>query len=480
MADATILLVCGLPGAGKTTLLRSLTTAVHDGSMDTLPSSPSPPSLSSFHVETICFDELFAAESRPNAAVFDPSQWKQTQELMVQHVERLVVRHRDDPQADSRRLVLLVDDNFPYRSQRKRFFRLAQQARCGFGVLYVDTAPDVCATRNRQRHGRARVPEDVWQRMADAFEPPDMALHHDTNTVFLSHVSGENEAIQPTQLVAALQSLMARADQLVVEYTRLQEQLAVMEHHRARDREQTHASLLHQVDLALRRWISSVLQQQRERGDATSSTTATLARQLNDARKALLSQLKQSPLKQSVDTNGEADATSETTVDDIVMNFVASSATLRLTTPPRELPATQPGAGATANRLRSPRLRYSPSINTMMATMRTPRRLKIVTAVVSVLGRRRSERRARSALLQGHEGGAAHSDDPRVAADRGADAIPQDHPRKRRHRDLCVEQAVLERVVHGVPDGREARGAAATGLRARQHSPGHERLRVPL
>ncbi|KAJ0409748.1 hypothetical protein ATCC90586_001061 [Pythium insidiosum] len=57
--------------------------------------------------------------------------------------------------------------------------------------------------------------------------------------------------------------------------------------------------------------------------------------------------------------------------------------------PPRELQPTGQGPAQSqaqaATRIRSPRLRYSPSVNTLMTALRTPRRLKIVSAVVGML-----------------------------------------------------------------------------------------------
>ncbi|KAJ0409749.1 hypothetical protein ATCC90586_001062 [Pythium insidiosum] len=317
----TIVLVCGLPGAGKTTLVRSPATSGHGfasatAAIDAAEQTPTPPLFCGARVEVLCFDDMFAAESS-GAAAFDPLGWKRTQERMIDHAQRRILAHHTAPSPGGGRLVLFIDDNFPLRSQRKRFFRLAQDARCGFGVLYVDTPPDVCASRNRQRTGRARVPDDVWQRMADAFEPPDVALHHDANTVFLSHVL-EKEP-RDTALVAAMDRLVARGDQLSVEYARLQEQRALAEHHRDLDRQQTQACFLHSVDLSLRRWISSVLQDENEWG---GTTKAALAQRLNQQRKALLTRLKRR-LPNGVDSCvGE-------TPDDAVMNFVAACTTLQ-------------------------------------------------------------------------------------------------------------------------------------------------------
>uniref|UniRef100_K3WK90 Uncharacterized protein n=1 Tax=Globisporangium ultimum (strain ATCC 200006 / CBS 805.95 / DAOM BR144) TaxID=431595 RepID=K3WK90_GLOUD len=78
---------------------------------------------------------------------------------------------------EERILVLLVDDNFQYRSQRKRFCQLACEVDCGFGILHVDTPVALCRQRNAARDGVARVPDAVFERMVSVFEAPDGDQH---------------------------------------------------------------------------------------------------------------------------------------------------------------------------------------------------------------------------------------------------------------------------------------------------------------
>lgn len=46
-------------------------------------------------------------------------------------------------------------------------------AECSFGILYVCTPTEICRKRNEDRAQSDRVPDAAFQRMENAFEPPD-------------------------------------------------------------------------------------------------------------------------------------------------------------------------------------------------------------------------------------------------------------------------------------------------------------------
>ncbi|RLN74969.1 hypothetical protein BBJ28_00009527 [Nothophytophthora sp. Chile5] len=171
---SVLVLLCGLPAAGKTTLARRFTAA---GSSSTR------------RFDRISFDDLYYASSTSKTGIlpvdFDPERWKSCQKEMARRVRRCVEQQRtaagttDKAIAEDERqqLVLLIDDNFQYRSLRKRFFQLAADLNCGFAILYVNIPAPLCRERNAARCAQgeesARVPDEVFQRMASVFEPPD-------------------------------------------------------------------------------------------------------------------------------------------------------------------------------------------------------------------------------------------------------------------------------------------------------------------
>ena len=117
-SNAVLVLVCGLPAAGKTTLVKQLVATRNTSS--------------SLVYERMSFDDLYyehqvsgiGISSKPSE--FDGGTWKTSQQEMVRRAsERLQEHASTETDGLKRQLVLLVDDNFPYRSQRKRYFHLA-------------------------------------------------------------------------------------------------------------------------------------------------------------------------------------------------------------------------------------------------------------------------------------------------------------------------------------------------------------------
>lgn len=212
-------LICGLPGAGKTTLAKRMVEMARDcDSVD-------------LRVDFISFDDLFTQPQ--DALEFDPVAWKQCQRRMAQRVKaqlQAVEQHDGDSGEDT---VLLVDDNMQLRSMRKRFFYVASEgtlrviwweshgaytcmgryysAECGFGILYVSTPTEICRERNEARGQSDRVPTVVFQRMADAFEPPDQQ----TCAFEANLVTFENDAC----LEDCIQTLLANAKRLKQEHS---------------------------------------------------------------------------------------------------------------------------------------------------------------------------------------------------------------------------------------------------------------------
>ncbi|KAG1708413.1 hypothetical protein DVH05_025092 [Phytophthora capsici] len=273
---AVLVLVCGLPGAGKTTLVKQLVATAC--------------SISSRLHERISFDDLYeqhvTAEGKPGE--FDPEKWKMCQQDMLKRVSNRL-KEQNDPvhRNECNQLVLLVDDNFQYRSLRKRFFHLTAKLNCGFGVLYVDVPLDICRERNAGRNKREQVPSEVFERMAAAFEPPNGRQNSwEVNT---RQFTGARDA-NIDEVVNAL-VLQAEQELKVLHVLRLDREKE--EAQQCRDRLATEQSVLHLVDLQLRQWISTQLKS--EEALPLGVTKSQLASQLNKRRKSYLASLKRSP-----------------------------------------------------------------------------------------------------------------------------------------------------------------------------------------
>lgn len=214
-------LICGLPGAGKTTLAKRIVDMAREyNSVGLL-------------VDRLSFDDHFTQQQ--DALEFDPVAWKLSQRRMAQRVKaQLQSAEQLDGDSDNN-TVLLVDDNMQLQSMRKRFFQIALEgtllvilwqyhvtlkwllcverysAQCGFGILYVHTPIGICRERNEARGQSERVPDTVFQRMVDAFEPPDhKKCAFEANLVVL-----ESDA----SLGDCIQTLLVNAERLKHEYS---------------------------------------------------------------------------------------------------------------------------------------------------------------------------------------------------------------------------------------------------------------------
>ncbi|KAL3668179.1 hypothetical protein V7S43_007040 [Phytophthora oleae] len=207
------------------------------------------------------------------------------QEMLLRVSKRLKRQNDSSRPNQSTQLVLLVDDNFQYRSLRKRCFRLATELNCGFAVLYVNVPAETCRERNAGRNKREQVPSEVFERMAAAFEPPnDHQNSWEVNTCQFNGV-GNIEELADTLVLQAEQELKA------LHLRRLQRQKE--EAQQCRDRLITEQNVLHLVDLQLRQWISTQLKS--EEALPSGVTKPQLASQLNQRRKSYLASLKRSP-----------------------------------------------------------------------------------------------------------------------------------------------------------------------------------------
>ncbi|KAG2777134.1 hypothetical protein PC129_g6168 [Phytophthora cactorum] len=277
--DTVLALVSGLPAAGKTTLVKHL---VANGSTRLR------------LYERISFDDLYgqvASEDAGSKRVeFDPEQWKACQREMVAQVTRRLEGQKVAVRSNctTPQLVLLVDDNFQYRSQRKRFFQLATDMNFGFAILYVNVPVEICRERNVNRNKGARVPDEVFQRMVAVFEPPNGDQNPwDVNTFELDGTADASDIEESMNtLVQQVENELKERRLLIVE----KEKEEAQQH---RDGLATQQSVLHRVDLQLRQWISAQLQN--EIVLSRGIPKAQLASQLNQRRKRFLESMKRSP-----------------------------------------------------------------------------------------------------------------------------------------------------------------------------------------
>uniref|UniRef100_A0A1Q3FY61 L-seryl-tRNA(Sec) kinase n=1 Tax=Culex tarsalis TaxID=7177 RepID=A0A1Q3FY61_CULTA len=266
----------GIPGAGKTTFCQRI--------KEYLIAKES--CLNSIH---ICFDDFikFDAEIDLENTSFK-SKRKRLLELLEQIIQ--VIKSKNLPQLEQvnnllydefhhkitvnlaktpSNYLILVDDNMYYRSMRFQVFQIARRLGTGYFQTFLDVSLDTARTRNSERS--ASVPEEVIARMFYKLEKPNERIcRWERNSLILSNPSVELEIVLDTAM------------------TCLENPVEPIETHKSK--EPVEQSLVHKVDLLLRKTVGEMVKQQREsqiRGEIKLFAEGLLSR-----RKQLLEDLR--------------------------------------------------------------------------------------------------------------------------------------------------------------------------------------------
>lgn len=280
--NAVILLVAGPPGAGKTTICRDLVDASRSRSAGAPAADPVQPAQ---HLVWIEYDHVQASLCNGD--------WKRTRRTVEHLVDRLLLQQQQyrcsspslsmsvpDPEpldsyfssrilsqlpaasaGDGRALIILLDDNFYYRSMRDEWSdRCRRVYCCRWGQVWLRADLEACLVRNQQRaEGAARVPVHVIQRMFQVMEEP---AESETTLVLLS-----------TQVAAAAASasIWDFLSRLLLRRPAFDpQQWAASEQQRTADRDISAKNFIHQLDLGCRRIIAERMQQHSAGGAAAS------------------------------------------------------------------------------------------------------------------------------------------------------------------------------------------------------------------
>lgn len=195
----TLVVICvmGLPASGKSTLCKILAGSPRLGNAVAALSANR-----TIVVEHICFDDYerhFRSTDNDNVGphIFNPTHWRKARLAVKDKLESLRHNHQN---VHSDMTVVLLDDNFYYKSMRKRFRPDA--------IIYLNTPIELCFLRNRTRD--PPVPDHVIEQMALQLEVPEDAVDHPVLFVDL-YPSEEIEAL--ADRIMANSSFWARSIQ---------------------------------------------------------------------------------------------------------------------------------------------------------------------------------------------------------------------------------------------------------------------------
>lgn len=172
--------------------------------------------------------------------------------------------------------VILLDDNFYYRSMRYEYFQLARRHSAAFCQVYLH-----CSTEEAVQHNDTReesVPTGVVTAMAERLQAPQAHLHTwEANTCVLN--TGVEQVSEAWD--AVIQSFQQGL-------TPLQDR----EQEVAEARRRCSESVVHQADLCLRAIVKCLVKEHLQQMDKRSSSASQVAARINAARQAVLAGLR--------------------------------------------------------------------------------------------------------------------------------------------------------------------------------------------
>lgn len=167
--SVSLLCLIGLPGSGKTILAESLKTYFAENGVNAECIEYD------MHIEEIhCTD----------------GEWKRQRHELLESVRRVAGEFKKS----AGKSVIVLDDNFYYRSMRYEVYRIAKEFRLGFGQIFLNLPYDLCCSRNSSRP--KPVPSEVMSRMKSLFEPPDASKNAwERHSLIISNTPSNLEGI---------------------------------------------------------------------------------------------------------------------------------------------------------------------------------------------------------------------------------------------------------------------------------------------
>ncbi len=275
-AQACMIVLCGIPGSGKTTVATALAAAAEASGTTT--------------ITVIHFDK----QDGELVEEFDPEQWKKDREASLEAVSKALMSsnteinytntatssdNNSSVNKNKGRNLVIVDDTMHYRSMRAECWRIARSTGAAYLYSHIKCPIERALERNNHRPRGQRVPEEILKRTASIFEPPEenQQCAYDTERyrVMLDLEDGvliEGEANSSSKITSG-NALWCRVEAAwgapaPAPFDEEAEELRIVE-----ARKVTEGSLIHQVDVQTRKYLSEILSSiaQKEEQEAEES-----------------------------------------------------------------------------------------------------------------------------------------------------------------------------------------------------------------
>lgn len=286
----------GVPGAGKSTLVKNL---LHTTNISL-----------EFSLIHICYDDNW----RYNSDRSFTKSLKEQRECLLNSLEKLIVDlqssqkplnvllNRDtilkdysihcsiriDEDIDNKNIVIICDDNHYYRSMRDQLLKLSKKYQLNYEQIFVECDLEVAIQRNLQRgicSPELQVTEEMIRNMYRKLEKPKC----DTFTINNNTNNNQSPEAINEEFLNFLKRIIERKPLEIVEQTDYKEC------------QQSEQSMVHQIDLQIRKLIRELIQRNRINGN---KNCREYAEKLNNRRKSILRNL---PMEQILTATSTTD-----------------------------------------------------------------------------------------------------------------------------------------------------------------------------
>ena len=148
-------------------------------------------------IDYICYDNYLVESIEKNNLKFDSKIWHESRNKAWNRTIELLESKESAKGKDKtheQKRILLIDDNFEYRSMRYKFYQIARQYKIGFLIIYVKCDINQCIQRNTKRKGLSNVSQDIIFNMSNKFEIPNkMKNKWESNTMVIDNNNNSNE-----------------------------------------------------------------------------------------------------------------------------------------------------------------------------------------------------------------------------------------------------------------------------------------------
>ncbi|CAL4137215.1 unnamed protein product [Meganyctiphanes norvegica] len=285
-SNVGLLLLVGLPGCGKTTLCKKLLSNKD----------------SNFLFIHVNFDDHISlvnqekfALMRQNKDTVDDDTWKNARLNLLQSIDEMVKALKSkvvneatkkfiniDKVDNDQLFIVLLDDNFYYKSMRYEYYQLARRQTLGYCQVYIDCSVINAAQNNAKRE--SQIPESVIQVMAERMETPQ------AQSSLWERYSITLVANNPNFDIKGLYNLVTNCLKNPVS------PLEDREEDIALARLQCSQSLAHQADIVLRSLVGTIIKDAKNTNRVIPSDFSKFTKDVNLCRQKVLTSLQNGTL----------------------------------------------------------------------------------------------------------------------------------------------------------------------------------------